>query len=170
MVQQFRIGYITSTHGLKGEVKVMPTTDDPERFVKGMEVTLDGKREQRKVKISGVRYFKQFVLLTFEGMDRIEDVQTLKGYSLLVDRSQAIDLEEGEYFIPDLIGMKVSDEEGNELGTLTDVLFTGANDVYVVHREGKRDLLLPNIPDCVLAVDVQAGTMRVHVLPGLEDL
>lgn len=170
MVEQFRVGVITSTHGLKGEVKVFPTTDDPERFRKLKKVTLDLGSEKRQLKVRKVSFFKQFVILGFEGLDTIEDVERLRGKDLLVDRKDAIALPEGRYFIADLIGLRVINEQDEEIGILQDVLETGANDVYVAVRPDGRELLLPVIDECVLETDPDAGYVRVHVMPGLEDL
>ena len=124
MVEQFRVGVITSTHGLKGEVKVFPTTDDPGRFRKLKKVTLDLGSEKRQLKVRKVSFFKQFVILGFEGLDTIEDVERLRGKDLLVDREHAIPLRENEYFITDLIGLRVITDEGEEFGTLADVMKT----------------------------------------------
>ncbi|MBR2996409.1 MAG: ribosome maturation factor RimM [Lachnospiraceae bacterium] len=170
MVEQFRVGVITSTHGLKGEVKVFPTTDDPGRFRKLKKVTLDLGSEKRQLKVRKVSFFKQFVILGFEGLDTIEDVERLRGKDLLVDRKDAIALPEGRYFIADLIGLRVINEQDEEIGILQDVLETGANDVYVAVRPDGRELLLPVIDECVLETDPDAGYVRVHVMPGLEDL
>ena len=170
MVEQFRVGVITSTHGLKGEVKVFPTTDDPGRFRKLKKVTLDLGGEKRQLKVRKVSFFKQFVILGFEGLDTIEDVERLRGKDLLVDRKDAIALPEGRYFIADLIGLRVINEQDEEIGILQDVLETGANDVYVAVRPDGRELLLPVIDECVLETDRDAGYVRVHVMPGLEDL
>ena len=170
MVEQFRVGVITSTHGLKGEVKVFPTTDDPGRFRKLKKVTLDLGSEKRQLKVRKVSFFKQFVILGFEGLDTIEDVERLRGKDLLVDRKDAIALPEGPYFIADLIGLRVINEQDEEIGILQDVLETGANDVYVAVRPDGRELLLPVIDECVLETDPDAGYVRVHVMPGLEDL
>lgn len=170
MTERFQVGVITSTHGLRGEVKVFPTTDDPGRFRILKELILQEKKNQRRVKVRSVKFFKQFVILAFEGMDRIEDVEHLRGCTLLVERKDAIPLEEDEYYVADLIGLSVRDEEGKEIGKLKEVLETGANDVYVVGREDKKDLLLPAISECILDVQPEEGFITVHVMEGLEDL
>ena len=170
MVERLQVGVISATHGLKGEVKVYPTTDDPERFLDLDEVILESGKTERRVKLRNVRFFKKFVILGFEGMNRIEDVQNLHGASLMIDRKDAMELFEREYFIPDLLGMKVSTEDGEAVGILREVLQTGANDVYVIEREGQKDLLLPAISQCVKEVDVENGTMKIWIMPGLEDL
>lgn len=169
-IERFQVGVIAATHGLRGEVKVFPTSDEPRRFDTLKEVILDTGRAERRLRIRSVKYFKQFAILGFEGMDRIEDVERLRGASLLIDREDAVPLEEGEYFIPDLLGMKVITDKGRELGELQDVLQTGANDVYVVGGKGKKQLLLPAIPDCILKVDTDSAEMTVHLMDGLEEL
>ena len=168
MVSRFRVGVIAGTHGLRGEVKVFPTTDEPRRFLDLEKVIMDTGREERILKIRSLKFFKKFVILGFEGMDRIEDVERLKGSELLIDRKDAIPLEEGEYFIPDLLGLKVVTDDGRELGVIKDVIETGANNVYDVQNEDGRRVLIPAIPQCILEVRLEEGDMKVHLLPGLE--
>ena len=163
-------GIITSTHGVRGEVKVYPTTDDPRRFRRLKEVVLDTGREKLNLEIEGVKFFKQFVILKFKGLDNINDIEKYRQKSLYVTRKNAVRLQRDEYFIADLIGLKVQDEDGTELGTVKDVIETGANDVYEVEMEDGRSLLLPAIKQCILNVDVENGMMQVHVLEGLLDL
>lgn len=170
MTERFRVGVITSTHGLRGEVKVYPTTDDPQRFSLLKEVILDLNGSERVLKIRSVRYFKNMVILSFEGLDRIEDVQRFLKKDLLIERKDALPLGEGEYYIPDLIGIEVSDEEGTVLGQITDVLQTAANDVYVVQMQDGKEFMIPKTDECILETDITAGKMRVHLLPGLMDL
>ncbi len=170
MVSKLRVGVISSTHGLKGEVKVFPTTDDPARFRDLREVILEAKRETRDLEVERVKFFKQFVIVKFKGLDRIEEVEGYKGAELWVTRENAVPLEEGEYYIADLIGLLVRSDEGEELGTIKDVLQTGANDVYEVERKEGKPLLLPVIPECVLSVDLEKGEVLIHVLDGLLDL
>ena len=170
MEPYLRVGVIASTHGLKGEVKVFPTTDDPERFRKLKQVILDTKREQKPLTITQVRYFKNQVILKSKEFQDINEIEKYRGCDLLVSREDAVPLKENENFIVDLIGMQVETEEGEALGMLTDVLQTGANDVYVVETKEGKELLLPAIPACILQVDVEAKLMRVHLLEGLLDL
>ncbi len=179
----FQVGVITSTHGLQGEVKVYPTTDDSKRFRRLKEVILSkgevvGRQDSFRapwqegtvLKIERVKYFKQFVILKFEGVDSIEEADKYRRASLLVSRDNAVRLAKDEYFIADLIGLAALDEEGNKIGVVKDVLQTGANDVYVISMNTGKELLLPAIRQCVLEVDVEAGYIRVHVLEGLEEL
>ena len=170
MEDLLQVGIITSTHGVRGEVKVYPTTDDPRRFRRLKEVVLDTGREKMNLEIEGVKFFKQFVILKFKGLDNINDIEKYRQKSLYVTRKNAVRLQRDEYFIADLIGLKVQDEDGTELGTVKDVIETGANDVYEVEMADGRSLLLPAIKQCILNVDVENGMMQVHVLEGLLDL
>ena len=168
MEDLLQIGVITTTHGVRGEVKVFPTTDDVMRFKKLKQVILDTGKEQIELEIAGARFFKNLVILKFKGIDNINDVEQYRQKSLYVTRENAVPLGENEYFIADLIGLKVVSDEGEELGTLSDVLQTGANDVYVVSKENTPDLLIPAIRDCIRQVDIESGTMQVHLLAGLR--
>ena len=170
MEDLLQVGIITSTHGVRGEVKVYPTTDDPRRFRRLKEVVLDTGKEKMNLEIEGVKFFKQFVILKFKGLDNINDIEKYRPKSLYVTRKNAVRLQRDEYFIADLIGLKVQDEDGKELGTVKDVIETGANDVYEVEMADGKSLLLPAIKQCILNVDVENGTMQVHVLEGLLDL
>lgn len=170
MEDLLQVGIITSTHGVRGEVKVYPTTDDPRRFRRLKEVVLDTGKEKLNLEIEGVKFFKQFVILKFKGLDNINDIEKYRQKSLYVTRKNAVRLQRDEYFIADLIGLKVQDEDGKELGTVKDVIETGANDVYEVEMVDGKSLLLPAIKQCILNVDVENGIMQVHVLEGLLDL
>ena len=170
MEDLLQVGIITSTHGVRGEVKVYPTTDDPRRFRRLKEVVLDTGKEKMNLEIEGVKFFKQFVILKFKGLDNINDIEKYRQKSLYVTRKNAVRLQRDEYFIADLIGLKVQDEDGKELGTVKDVIETGANDVYEVEMADGKSLLLPAIKQCILNVDVENGTRQVHVLEGLLDL
>lgn len=170
MEQYIRVGTITSTHGLKGEVKVYPTTDDKRRFSDLEYVYLDEKHHRRQLFVESARYFKQMVILKFEELDRIEDVESLKGCDLFVDREHAVPLEEGEYYIADLIDMTVVTNDGVTLGILTDVMETGANDVYIVNSDQYGEILIPAIEQCIKSTDIESGVMTVELLPGLLDL
>lgn len=169
MENLLKVGIISSTHGIKGEVKVFPTTDDVQRFKKLKNVLLDSGKEKRNLKIQSVKFFKQFVILKFEEIDDINDVEKYKGSSLYVTRDQAVKLKKDEYFIADLIGLRVIAEEEKLEGILKDVMETGANDVYVIELSNGRELLLPAIKECVLSVDIEKGEMQIHLLDGLLD-
>lgn len=167
MESYLRVGVIASTHGLKGEVKVFPTTDDPERFRDLKQVLLDTGNEYKSLNVAGVKFFKNQVILKFREFNDINEVEQYKGKDLLVTRDQAVPLKENENFITDLIDMEVYTDKGERLGTLTDVLKTGANDVYVVETEAGKEVLLPAIPPCILKVDIEEARMTVHILEGL---
>ena len=169
MEQFLRVGVISSTHGIRGEVKVYPTTDDPERFLDLDEVILDTGREHKILEIEGVKFFKNQVILKFKGYDNINDIEKYLKKDLLVDREHAVELGENENFIADLIDMEVVTDEGKVLGTLTDVIETGANDVYEVKTPEGKEILLPAIRDCILDVNVDEKRMTVHVMEGLLD-
>ena len=162
-----QVGVITSTHGVRGEVKVFPTTDDVRRFKRLKEVILDTGKEQITLEIEGVKFFKQFVILKFKGLDNINDVEKYRQKSLYVTRENAVRLRKDEYFIADLMGLRVQNEDGEVIGVLREVLETGANDVYVIDLDDGRELLLPAIKQCVLNVDIEGGYVQIHILEGL---
>lgn len=164
---ELQVGVITQTHGIRGEVKVFPTTDDVNRFRKLKEVILDTGREKILLEIEGVKFFKQFVILKFRGYDSINDVEKYKQGKLLVTRDKAVKLQKDEYFVADMIGMHVATDGGNDFGTLKEVLATGANDVYVVSREDGSEVLLPAIKECIKKVDMDSRVMEVHIMEGL---
>lgn len=165
----FQVGIVTSTHGVRGEVKVFPTTDDARRFKRLKEVIVDTGKERCTLEIEGVKFFKQFVILKFKGIDTLNDVEKYRKSSLYVTRENAVRLGRDEYFCADLIGLRILDEDGKAIGSLRDVLETGANDVYVIDLSDGRELLLPAIKQCVLEVNVSEGFMRIHILDGLLD-
>lgn len=144
------IGEITKPHGIKGEVKVFPLTDDIQRFKKLKRVFIDGQ----EVKISYVTVGHDRAILRLEGVDSVEDAEKLRKKLLVVPREEAVRLEEGAYFIEDLKDCTVYDEEGLELGKVAEVIQTGANDVYWIKKP--KELLIPAIRDVVLSVDVEA--------------
>lgn len=167
MISELQVGVITQTHGIKGEVKVFPTTDDPARFRKLKRVIMDTGKERLDLEISGVKFFKQYVIVRFQGIDSINDVEKYKGARLYVTRDNAVRLRKDEYFVADLIGMKVVTEDGEPFGTMKDVMATGANDVYVVEREDASEVLLPAIRECVRKIDMEQGVITVHIMDGL---
>ena len=169
MEELFRVGVISNTHGIRGEVKVYPTTDNVRRFDDLKEVILDTGKEQLNLHVTSVKYFKNMVILKFKEFDNINDIIPYKGMDLLVTRENAIPLEEGEYYIADIIGSKVITDEDKILGTLTDVLQTGANDVYVVKTKDGKEVLLPSIEECILDRDIENKIVKVHTMKGLLD-
>lgn len=167
MEDLLRVGVISSTHGIKGEVKVFPTTDDPGRFTELKQVLLDIGKEKLTLEIEGVKFFKQMVILKFKGIDNINDIEKYRGKDLLIPRDEAIELEEGEYFIYDLIDSDVYSDEGESLGKLTEIMTGAANDVYVITMPDGKELLLPSIKECILNIDADNKKIIVHVLKGL---
>ncbi|MDO4488784.1 MAG: ribosome maturation factor RimM [Eubacteriales bacterium] len=170
MNKELRVGVIVRTHGIRGEVKVYPTTDSPDRFGDIETCILRHDNRVKQLKVESARYFKNLVILKFEGIDNINDITPYIGYDIYVKREDGVPLEEGEYYIADIIGMDVYDENRNKLGVIRDVLETGANDVYIVERTGKKDLLIPATEECLLDVDVEKSEMTVHLLEGLLEL
>ena len=169
MEELFRVGVFSNTHGIRGEVKVYPTTDNVRRFDDLKEVILDTGKKQLNLHVTSVKYFKNMVILKFKEFDNINDIIPYKGMDLLVTRENAIPLEEGEYYIADIIGSKVITDEDKILGTLTDVLQTGANDVYVVKTKDGKEVLLPSIEECILDRDIENKIVKVHIMKGLLD-
>lgn len=167
MVSELQVGVITQTHGIRGEVKVFPTTDDVNRFKKLKEVTLANEKERLTMTIESVKFFKQYVILKFDGYDSINDIEKYKGAKLLVSREKAVKLQKDEYFIADLIGLRVVTEEGEDFGVLKDVLETGANDVYIVEMTDGKEVLLPAIKDCIRDIDMDKQVITVHIMDGL---
>ncbi len=170
MEEVLQVGVITGTHGVRGEVRVYPMTDDPARFKKLKKVLLDDGKEKRNLEIAQVKFIKNMVILKFREFDNINDVEKYKQAGLFVTREQAVPLKKNEYFIADLEGLTVCTDEGDKLGVLQEVLTSAANDVYVVKDGSGKEYLIPAIRDCIRDVDVEAGVMTVHLLPGLLDI
>ncbi|MCR5511732.1 MAG: ribosome maturation factor RimM [Lachnospiraceae bacterium] len=166
MTDRFTIGVITTTHGVHGEVKVFPKTDDVRRFKKLKEVTADTGKEQLTLHVRSVKFFKQFVILGFEEYNNLNDVEFLRQAELTVSRDDALPLDNDEYYVADLMGLKCITDAGEEIGVIKDVLVTGANDVYVVDRGGS-EVLIPAIKECILGVDIESGVMKIHLMEGL---
>ena len=166
MEQFLQVGVISSTHGIRGEVKVFPTTDDPMRFKKLKKVFLDTGRERLELEVQSVRFFKQFAIVKFKGIDNINDIERYKGKGLFVPREDAVPLGEDEYYIADLIGMEVFTEDGH-FGVVRDVMETGANEVYIVESDKHGEVLIPAIRQCVLDVNVEEKKMKIRLMDGL---
>ena len=167
MEQLLQVGVISTTHGIRGEVKVFPTTDDVKRFKKLKKVILDTGREHLPLEVESVKFFKQFAIVKFKGIDNINDIEKYKGKSLLVDRENAVKLRKDEYFIADMIGLQVYTEDGEAFGVLKDVLETGANDVYIIDSPKHGEVLVPAIKQCILDVDIEGQKMTIHLMEGL---
>ena len=175
MTELYQVGAITQTHGIRGEVKVFPMTDDVSRFKNMKELILDTGKEQIVLEVTSARPQKNLVILKFKGIDNINDVEKYKGCGLFVTKENRVKCKKDEYFIADLIGLRAIDEEGEAFGTISDVIQTGAKDVYVVTTKQGEEVMIPAIKDCILEVSVeeqdgQAGYVRIHLLPGLLDL
>ena len=164
-----QIGTITSTHGIRGEVTVFPMTDDNNRFKKLRECYIEYKNELIPSVCKSAKFFKNMVILGFEGIDNINDVEKYKQCRLFVDREHAVKLLKDEYFVADLIGLSVFTEGGRELGKLTEIIPTVANDVYVVTDTHKNELLLPAIKECIKKIDIENQSITVMLMKGMED-
>lgn len=158
---------ITRPHGVHGEVKVFPMTDDVRRFKKLKKTLLDTGDGNIELQCESAKFFKQFVILKFKGLDTVESVEKYCNKGIYVTRADAVRLGKDEYFVADLIGMRVVCDEEGVCGTISDVIETGANDVYDISLDDGRRLLLPAIRECVLDVDVDNGLMNIHILNGL---
>jgi len=164
----FNIGKIVNTHGLKGDIKVYPLTDDPERFnlLKSIRV-FNNENIEKVYELERSRVQKNVVILKIKGIDTIEQAELLKNYTIKVLREEALELSEDEFYISDIIGLSVYEKE-EFIGELKDVIQTAANDVYIIKRENKRDLLLPVIKSCILKVDIDGKRIEVSIPKGLE--
>jgi len=160
------VGRIVGVHGVRGEIKVKQLTDFSERFAPGSRLFLEGESFQREVLSS--RPHKGVLLVRLSGVDDRDAITALRGKHLFVAREDAMALEEGEYYEDDLVGLRVETMDGELLGDLAEIMWTGANEVYIV-KGPRGELLLPAIVDVVREVDVDAGVMRVSLLPGLAD-
>ena len=166
--EYFCIGVITEPHGIKGEVKVYPTTDDPDRIAELDEIILRGGGKDRVVHPASVRWQKDRLIIKFKEINDRNETETLRKYELYVTRENAVELDENEYYVQDLIGLDVYNEGNEHIGKLDDVIRTGANDVYQILKNDGRELLLPAISECIIEVDIENGRMTVHVMEGLE--
>ena len=169
MEDYFRIGVITTTHGIRGEVKVFPTTDDPGRFEELETCFLLDKGGYRPLTVNGCKYFKNLVILSFKEIGSIEEAALLRQKELYIDRAHAIPLEEGEYYLADIIGSQVFDEEGNLLGILEDYLETAAQDVYRIRRENGKEFLVPAVEPFIREVNVEDKKMVIRLIPGMME-
>ncbi len=170
MEDLFRIGQITSAHGIRGDVKVFPVTSEPERFLDLDHVLLAREGEESDAVVYTVTktsMFKNQVLVHFQGVEDRNAAEAMKGISLWVTREEAIPLEEDEYYFKDLLDCRVIDEEERECGTVVDILETGSNDVLVARTPEGKEILLPVIEECVLSIDPEAQEIRIHWMEGL---
>ncbi len=166
MIELLQVGAIIKTHGIRGEVKVYPLTDDVNRFKTLKEVVLEPESDNITLEIEGVKFQKNLVILKFKGYDNINDIEIHVKKGIFVTRDNAVELEEDEYFVADLIGLNVVTDDGEEFGVIKDVLHTGANDVYVIDHDDK-DVLVPAIKECILDVSIDDNVMKIHLMKGL---
>ena len=167
MQKRFEIGQIVNTFGIKGEAKVVPFTDDITRFDDLKKVYVKTKKTETLYKVESVRYHKNMVLMKLKGIDNPEDANLLRQSYLLVDRENEEPLEEGVYYIVDLLGLEVYSDDNKLLGTVQDIFNTGSNDIYDVKDELGKRILLPGIPDVIKEVDLENKKIIVHLIPGL---
>ena len=167
MQEYFEIGQIVNTHGVKGHVKVKPFTDDVEQFETLGKILVVKNKETIEMEIEEVKYHKDMVLLKIKGIDDMTAAERYKGCYIKIRRSQARELEEGQYFIADIIGSDVYTDDGTYLGKVDDIYNTGSNDIYVVKDELGKQILLPGIKDVILNVDIENQKVTVHLLKGL---
>lgn len=169
MKNLLEIGKIVNTHGLRGEVKLVPWTDTPDEFEDIECVYVKIKSEYKPLTVQSVRYQKNNLIVKFEEFNDINEILPYKGMTLYCDRDELGELPEGVYYIVDLIGLNVVNEEGESVGVIADVFNTGANDIYDVKREGKKNLLLPVIDEVVKKIDIEKKQVTVHIMEGLDD-
>ena len=168
MTKYLEIGQIVNTFGVKGMVKVKPFTDDTKkRFDNLKKVYIQNKNTRKEYEIEEVKYHKEMVLIKFKGVESLDEANLLRNYYLVVDRDKEEPLEEGTYYIVDMIGLEVYTDEGEKLGILDDVFNSGSSDIYVVKNELGKQILLPAIEDVVKKIDMEQRKMIVHLIPGL---
>ncbi|MBR3002305.1 MAG: 16S rRNA processing protein RimM [Clostridia bacterium] len=166
-MQYLEVGQIVNTFGIKGQVKVVPFTNDIERFDELKKAYIVNKFSRKEVEIEEVKYHKNMVLLKFKGIEKVEEAENFRNCYLEIDRKDGKKLEEGEYYIVDLLGLDVETEEGEHLGKLEDIYNTGSNDIYVVKDELGKQILLPSIKEVIKKVDLENKKIIVHLLNGL---
>lgn len=167
MKKKLEVGQIVNTFGIKGFVKVYPYVNNVTRFNNLKYVYAKSKKEEKKLEIEEAKYQKNMVLLKFKGVETVEEAEKLRNNYLEIDRSDAIPLEEGEFFIADLIGLKVFLDTGEELGILEDIYNTGSKDIYVVKDKLGKSYLLPYIDEVIKKIDLDNSKIIVHIIEGL---
>ena len=167
MEEYFEIGQIVNTSGLKGVLKIKPFTDDIKEFSNLKTIYIKTKSGLTEFKIEQVRYVKNMVMLKLAGIDTVEEAEKYRNLYIKVLRDQEEELEEGSYYVVDILGCKVNTDANQELGKIVDVFQTGSNDVYVVKDEQGKQILLPAIKDVIKNVDIKNKIITVHLLEGL---
>lgn len=167
----FKVGKIVNTQGLQGELRVLSVTDfADERFKKGNQLSIFSEQDEYllDVEVASHRKQKNFDIVKFKGLYHINDVEKYKGTVLKVAETNLSELAEDEFYYHEIIGLDVYEDEVF-IGKISEILQPGANDVWVVKRQGKKDLLLPYIPPVVLNVDVEGKRVDVSLMEGLDD-
>lgn len=157
------IGKISAPHGVRGEVRIVPLTDFPERFENLKTVFLE---DDSKMELESVKFSNKFIIVKFKNINSRNDIEIFNGKLLMLNRSDIPSLPEGEYYNFDIIGLEVIDYKGSKLGKITEVLKTGSNDVYVV--EGKKQILVPALKKVVKEINLADGFMKVELLEELD--
>ena len=168
MSEFLEIGQIVNTFGIKGMVKVAPFTDDITRFDDLKNVVVVTRKVRKTFEIEEVKYHKNMVLLKLKGIDKVEEAENLKNSYLEIERSQAAKLDEGTYYIVDILGLEVYTDNNQFLGRVNDIFNTGSNDIYVVKDEMGKQILLPAIKEVIQKIDLDNNKITVHLLKGLE--
>lgn len=166
MEEYFEIGQIVNTSGLKGVLKIKPFTDDIKKFSNLKTIYIKTKNGLTEFKIEQVRYVKNMVMLKLTGIDTVEEAEKYRNLYIKILRDQE-ELEEGSYYVVDILGCKVNTDTNQELGKVVDVFQTGSNDVYVVKDEQGKQILLPAIKQVIKNVDIKNKIIIVHLLEGL---
>ncbi len=162
------VGKIVNTHGIRGELKVKVETHFPERFHTGSQlVIVDAQEKQMSVEVESSRFQKDMVVIRFKQFTNINQVEQYKGCLLKMDASSQQSLQEGQYYYHQIMGCTVVTDDHHELGHITEILSPGANDVWVVHRSGKKDILIPVIDDVVKHIDIHNKRVIIQVMEGL---
>ena len=168
---RLKVGKIVNTHSLKGEVKVISSTDfEEERFKKGSKLLITrGNQLIREVVVQSYRNHKNFLLVKFEGIDSVEEAEKLKNLQIKIDSDEVGGLEENEFYFHQIIGCEVFDENDKNLGEIIDILTPGANDVWVIKGENGKEILIPYIEDVVKKIDITNNKVNIEVMEGLID-
>lgn len=165
--ERLEVGQIVNTFGIKGFVKIYPYVDDITRFDNLKKVHIKSKKEEKELQIEEVKYQKNMVLVKFKGIETVENAEKLRNSFVEIDRADAIPLEEGQYFIADLLGLDVFLDTGEKLGVLEDIYNTGSSDIYVVKNELGKQFLLPYIDEVIKQINLEEGKIIVHIIEGL---
>ncbi|MCI8633682.1 MAG: 16S rRNA processing protein RimM [Lachnospiraceae bacterium] len=172
MSSWFRVGIVSSAHGIKGAVKVFPTTEDPQRFLALKSVHYSATEEdrdiQRELSIERVQFFKNLVILSFKEVKDRNEAEAMRGGCLWISDEEALPLAEDEFYIRDFMGATVKEESGELLGEVEDILFTGSNEVLCVRETSGNELLIPVIHECIVSMDAEKSEIIVHLLKGLR--